>query len=78
MSLHIINDHVSESEFDYHRAAVFPALTGLRDQGRCYNIARAVHYVARNQLRPEEKQLFPGFADSRVESNENVASANEV
>lgn len=78
MSLQRINKDTNPQDLHYLRSSLFLALGGLREQGRNYYISRTVHYIIRNQIRPEEADLLQGTEDPESAADESPGLAAEV
>lgn len=78
MSLQSISSDLEAQDLYYLRSSLFLALRGLREQGRNYYISRTVHYIVRNQIRPEEAELLRGTEDPESGVEESPGLVGEI
>lgn len=78
MALQRINNETSPQDLEYLRSSLSLALTGLREQGRSYYLARTVYYIVRNQVQPQDRGLLAGVEDRESAEDESPALFGEV
>lgn len=74
MYLKTLKDNLSLQNLQYIQSTLLLALTGLREQGRSYYLARTVYRILKNQLRPEEARLLDESEDPEEGLDEYVGT----